>query len=191
VIEALWIGLALVVAGAGALALAAAAIVVDGLRDRPGVADVAVVLGCRVYASGEPSPKLQSRLERALAVYGDGLAPVIIVSGDAKAKEGFDEAAVMKAWLVGHGVPDEDVLTDGAGVDTRATAVNAAAWMRDNEATSVIAVSQYFHIPRIRLAFRQAGVRAVRTAHADGFTWGNLSNIAREVAAYGKYLLTA
>ena len=155
----------------------------------PPTADVAVVLGCKANPDGTPSGALRRRLERALAVYQDGLAPVLIVSGDANAKEGVDETAVMKAWLVEHGVPAAAIVADGSGVNTRATARFVAAWLAEHDAKSVIAVSQYFHLPRTRLALRQAGVTDVSSTAAGRPDWRDWRNIAREVGAYGKYLL--
>jgi vancomycin permeability regulator SanA len=152
-------------------------------------ADVAVVLGCKVHADGTPSPKLRSRLQRALEVWQAGQAPVLIVSGDGAAKEGVDEAAVMKAWLVERGVPAGAVIEDGSGVNTRATARFTVSWMKANSAHSVIAVSQYFHLPRIRLALSQEGLADVRTAGADRFTPRDARLLLREAAAYLKYLI--
>ena len=155
----------------------------------PAAADVAVVLGCKANPDGTPSGALRRRLERALAVYQAGLAPVLIVSGDGHAKEGVDETAVMKAWLVERGVPAEAIVADGSGVNTRATARFVAAWLVEHDGRSVIAVSQYFHLPRTRLALRQAGVTDVSSAAADRPNWRDWRNIAREVGAYGKYLV--
>ncbi|MNF08809.1 hypothetical protein D3C80_2093210 [compost metagenome] len=54
---------------------------------------------------------------------------------------------------------------------------------------SAIVVSQYFHIARTRLAFRQAGLGAVGSAHPAYFELRDLYSIAREVPGYAKYLL--
>jgi uncharacterized SAM-binding protein YcdF (DUF218 family) len=154
------------------------------------LADVAVILGCKAHPDGTPSGALRRRLERGLDVWRDGMAPVLIVSGDGAAKEGVDETAVMKAWLVERGVPAESIIADGSGINTRATARFVAAWMADHGAHSVIAVSQAFHLPRTRLALRQARVTEISTAAADRLSWRDWPNVVREVAAYGKYLLT-
>jgi uncharacterized SAM-binding protein YcdF (DUF218 family) len=152
-------------------------------------ADVAVILGCRAHPDGTPSGSLRRRLERGLQVWCDGLAPVLIVSGDGHAKEGVDETAVMKAWLVERGVPADAIVADASGVNTRATARFVAAWLTANDAKSVIAVTQYFHLPRTRLALRQAGVGQIDVAPAGRPSWRDWRNIVREAGAYGKYLV--
>jgi uncharacterized SAM-binding protein YcdF (DUF218 family) len=166
----------------------AVAIVVDGLFDDVRPSDVGVVLGNKVNPDGRPSPMLQARLDEALALYRRGLFPMVMVSGGV-GKEGFDEAAVMKAYLVARGVPAGAVITDNKGVNTWATAQNASALMRAKGWRSCLVVSQYFHISRSRLALRRQGVRDIRTAHARYFALRDLYSIPREVAGYRSYLM--
>ena len=52
-------------------------------------------------------------------------------------------------------------------------------------------VSQYFHVPRMRLALERAGVTPVYSAHAQYFELRDVYSIAREVVGYGVYLLRA
>src|SRR3990172_6679403 len=52
-----------------------------GMTDRAQPADVIVVLGSRVYRSGQPGPSLTRRAKWAVALYKKGVAPVIICSG--------------------------------------------------------------------------------------------------------------
>lgn len=163
------------------------AVVARGLRDDLRRSDVAVVLGNKVNPDGRPSPMLQARLDETLALYRRGLFPSLIVSGGF-GKEGFDEAQVMKSYLVARGVPVRAIITDGRGVNTRATAVNAAALMRAHGWSSCLVITQYFHIPRSRLALRQAGVRQIASAHAPYFNIRDLYAVPREVVGYAAYL---
>lgn len=173
---------ALVLAGAAATA----ALVIDGVTDEPGTSDVAVVLGNRVEPDGRPSPRLLARLDRALELYREGQAEALIVSGGT-GREGFDEARVMRDYLVKRGVPASAVTMDSVGVDTRATAVNAAAIMRAKGWRSATVVSQYFHVPRSKLALSQEGVAEVRGAHPAFFEARDLYSIPREVIGYAAY----
>ncbi len=179
------IGLAVFLAIYAALSLA---IVVDGLTDRGGRSDVAIVLGSKVYPSGRASPSLRARLDRALDVYRTGRVRAVIVSGGTGV-EGFDEAQVMKAYLMARGVPDQAILQDSAGVTTRATARNSAVLMRRHGWRTAMVVTQYFHVSRTTLALRQAGVSVNATAHARLFELRDLYSIPREVVGYGVYLV--
>ena len=175
-------------AGVGALTLCAGLNVVDGLTDEVAPSDVAVVLGSKVHPDGTPSPRLAARLGRALELYRTGVTPHILVSGGTGI-EGVPEGTAMKRWLVSQGVPGAAIIVDDQGVDTRATARNAVALMRARDLHSAIVVSQYFHIPRTRLAFAQAGLRGVGSAHPAYFELRDLYAIAREVPAYARYLM--
>jgi uncharacterized SAM-binding protein YcdF (DUF218 family) len=177
-------------AGIVLFVVAAGLIVVSGLRDDVRPADVAVVLGNEVRADGTPHPRLASRLDAALALYDSGVVKSVIVSGGI-GESGFDEAAVMKQYLAARGVPADRIVADSMGVTTGATATNTAAILRQKGWSSVVVVSQYFHIPRCRLAMRRVGITPVYSAHARYFEWRDLYSTAREVVGYPAYLLGA
>jgi vancomycin permeability regulator SanA len=168
--------------------VACGAVVCAGLVDHVGRSDVAVVLGTKVERDGEPSLALQARLGEALTLYRRGLFPLVMVSG-AHGREGFDEGTVMKRWLVARGVPEAAVIADNEGVNTWATAKNAAALMRARRLRSAMIVSQYYHTPRSRLAFEKNGITALCWAHARYWSWRDLYAVPREVAGWVEYLL--
>ncbi|NLC42724.1 MAG: YdcF family protein, partial [Clostridiales bacterium] len=143
-------------------------IAIDGLNDNIGISDVAVVLGNKVELDGKPSKALQARLDRALELYNKEHFKYIIVSGGI-GKEGFDEAIVMKNYLVENGVSDEAVLLDQEGYNTFRTAQNTKTIMSEMDLNSVTIISQYFHITRTKLAFRKVGLDKVYSAHAKYF----------------------
>ena len=170
------------------LLLAVLAITLDGLSDRVVTADLAVVPGNTVNRDGTPSHRLQGRLDAALALFVGGRCKFILASGGV-GSEGFDEAAVMKRYLVAHGVPQDRIFTDNKGFNTAATARNAAAVMRANHLHSAIAVSQFFHVPRLRLALQGAGVSVAGNAHARYFEPRDLYSVFREVFGYAEYFV--
>lgn len=174
---------ALLLAGGGC------AIVADGLRDDAGRCDVAVVPGSKVEPDGKPSARLAARLDKAVELYRAGLVPGVIVSGGL-GKEGYDEAAVMRDYLLAHAVPAQAILVDSAGVNTEATARNSAALMRARGYTCAVAVTQYFHIARTKLMLRDAGVATVYGAHPDYFEWRDIYSTLREAIAVPVYWLT-
>ena len=105
----------------------------EGVHDKLGKADVAVVLGNKVELDGRPSDRLAARLDRALDVYRQGYVTRILVSGGI-GKEGFDEAKVMAAYLVAKGVPKADIFEDPVGYDTFLTARNTTRfWHKPDE----------------------------------------------------------
>lgn len=189
-------GVALACAGVALLyAIAMVAILVDGMNDELHKAEATVVLGNEVLKNGQPSARLRARLQRALDLYRQDYFPRIIVSGGT-GKSGHDEAVVMAQWLIARGVPAARVIRDSHGVNTWATAANAAQILREGSgkpgaalegARSILVVSQHFHIARCKLAFRRAGIFPVYSAHARYREWRDLYSLGREVPAYLSY----
>jgi vancomycin permeability regulator SanA len=165
---------------------AAAAIARVGFTDHADAADIIVVPGNTVRADGSVSERLQSRLDVALQLFHEGHAPVIFVSGG-MGQEGHDEAAAMAAYLVAHGVAASAIVQDPLGVDTAATAINAAKYLRANQLQSAIVATQYFHIARTRLALERNGVRVTGTRHARYFELRDAYSLVREVLGYAAY----
>src|ERR1700716_504778 len=62
-------------------------ICIDGLRDNYSDADVAVILGNRVYADGSLSSWLQGRVDRALQLYKQGKVKMVFASSGISTKE--------------------------------------------------------------------------------------------------------
>lgn len=156
-----------------------------GTLMRPRPADVAIVLGSAVHA-GAPEAPLASRLEAARHAYADTLVKRVFVSG-ATHGAAYDESAVMRRWLVAHGVPDSVIVRDSLGTTTGDTGVNAARWMQANRATTALVVTQWFHVARTTLACRQAGIEVVGAAVATRREWRDVTPFVRELVALPVY----
>ena len=179
--------LTILVLGLFALWLIAALIlVINGLKERVEPADVAVVLGNEVYLNGEPSRPLKARLDRAVELFRRHLFPQIVVSGGIETN-GTDETLAMRQYLMRQGVPAEAILLDPRGADTMDTAEDTVALMNQHGWKRIIVISQYFHLPRCKLAFRKAGIKHVLVSYARFFSWHDLWAITRELAAYPVY----
>ncbi len=170
----------------GLLIVGAGAISIAGSIDNIHQADVAVVLGNTVEQNGKPSARLQARLDKTIALYQQGVFKNTIVSGGV-GKEGFDEAVVMKQYLVANGLPTAQIYVDSQGNNTYLTAKNTARLMNEHQWQSTIAISQYFHLPRTKLALEKSGVKTVYTAHANFFELRDLYSTVREVFSYASY----
>lgn len=163
-------------------------IITDGLIDNKNKSDLIVILGNKVELNGIPSLRLQSRLDKGYDLYMEGFAPLIVVSGGL-GKEGYDEANVMKSYLIDRGVSKEAIITDNDGIDSFNTALNTKKILTDRNINSVLVVSNYYHISRIKLAFRKSGIEKVFSAHANYFEIRDLYSIPREVIGYYYYLI--
>ncbi len=166
-------------------------ITIDGLNDYKGKADVAVVLGNRVFPDGSLSSWLKGRVDKALQLYRQGRVQKIYVSGGVNTKEEGDNAEgdAMKAYLVKQGVPETDVIADNNGQNTYLTAKDFMQWNESRHYTSVIVVSQFYHITRSKYILRKQGFKNVFNASSDVYSWKDVIGTLREVPAFYKYML--
>lgn len=125
-----------------------------GTTDYRRPADVAVVLGARVHDDGTLSRSLQDRVMTGVELYREGRVERLVMSGGTGAN-GIDESVAMRDAAVVSGVPAEAIDVDGRGVDTDSTVRNTIAMFGGDE--RVLVVSQFYHLPRIKLAYRAAG----------------------------------
>jgi uncharacterized SAM-binding protein YcdF (DUF218 family) len=126
-------------------------------------ADAIVVFGAAEY-SGHPSPVLRARLDHALDLFHRGLAPIVITTGGAGADPTFSEGGVGRDYLKHHGVPERSLIAEMQGHDTSESAVRVSVIMRANGLHSCVAVSDAYHVFRIRKLLEHDGIGPVYVA---------------------------
>jgi len=168
--------------------IACLTIVFAGLADNPHQADLAVVLGNKVFPDGTPSLQLKARLDQTVTLYRQGYFKQILVSG-AHGKEGYDEPVAMRHYLESNGVPHDAIFEDNEGSNTWHTAQNTAQFLKAHHLTSVLVISQYYHMPRCRLAFSKFGIEPLYTSHAPFWCLRDFYSVPREVIGYAAYTL--
>ncbi|OKH17895.1 vancomycin high temperature exclusion protein [[Limnothrix rosea] IAM M-220] len=167
--------------------LALSAIYLDGSRSAIQTADYAIVYGNKVHPNGAPSQRLQARLDRAIALHQNDKVKKVMVSGGF-GKEGHDEAIVMAKYLEEKGIPSDEIVIDSLGNNSHLTAVNAAELLDTD--SSVIAVSQVYHLSRAKLSLRNNGFQKVGSAHPPIFERFDVYSSLREVPAWLKYWIS-
>ena len=168
--------------------LLAGIITLYGVIEDTAPADVAVVLGNAVYADGTPAPRLAARLDRAYELYRECVTDKIIVSGGVGYSR-YDESIAMRDYLIDRGIPPKDIIVDGNGVNTRATAQFTAEYMKERGMTRAIVVSQFFHIARSAMTMHDEGISDVGSAFARFLEWRDVFSLMREMPAYVAYKL--
>lgn len=150
-------------------------------------ADAIVVFGAAEY-SGRPSPVLRARLDHALDVFHRGVAPVVITTGGAAADPTFSEGGVGRDYLMKHGVPERSLIAETQGHDTAESAVRVGVIMRANGLHSCVAVSDAYHVFRIRKLLEHEGVAPVYVAPRPDSrprsTWQREVAVLRESTSY-------
>jgi vancomycin permeability regulator SanA len=168
--------------------LTAILIIGDGVTDELTPVDVALIMGAKVKPDGTPSGRLKARLDTALSLYAQGLFEQVIVSGGT-GWEGHNEAQVMAQYLIDRGISEEQIIIDSRGYDTYQTAIHAYEIMEENGMSSVIVITQYFHISRTKYSLRRVGVEQIYSANAVYWGLRDLIYLPREVVAYYYYLV--
>lgn len=155
----------------------------DGARP----SDAIVVLGAAQY-DGRPSPVLAARLDHALGLYEDGIAPVIVVTGGRQEGDRFTEATAAATYLHEHGVPDDAILRETTGRSSWESLAASARFLVERDLTRVVLVSDPYHAARIDAIASEVGLDAsvspTRTSPIrGGAEWRRFASETVRVAA--------
>lgn len=157
-----------------------------GWTDYRRPASAAVVFGARAHADGRPSEASADRVRTACELHRLGLVRTLVFSGG-PGDGVVHETEAMRRLAIKLGVPTESIRLDPEGLSTRETARNIACLFSPGE--RVLAVSEFYHLPRIRIAFAQEGLE-VLTVPARPGNWLRcfpVRSMAREIPAYWAY----
>ena len=186
--------LAIAVVAAAAIlgAYAAYRIWEQGDRDERRPAAAIVVLGAAQY-NGRPSPVFRARLEHAVSLYHEGLAPLLVVTGGKAEGDRTTEAAAARQFAIEHGVPDEAILVEDEGRTTLESLQAVGQMLRDRKITTALFVSDRAHMLRVlRIAHDEGlvGYGSPTTTSPSDQTFGHrLEATTHELAALAVYFL--
>jgi uncharacterized SAM-binding protein YcdF (DUF218 family) len=184
-----WLRLLVLIAAAALLPLwiTAVQVVHTASLQEVHAADAIVIFGAAEYA-GRPSPVLRARLDHALDLFHRGVAPVVITTGGAADDPRFSEGGVGRDYLMRRGIPERSLIAETQGRDTSESAVRVGVIMRANGLHSCVAVSDAYHVFRIRKLLEHEGIAPVYVApRADSrphSTWQREIAVLREATSY-------
>lgn len=153
----------------------------------------AVVFGAYVHADGTLSDVALERTEAAVRLYHREQVERLFVSGTGRSN---DQAQAMARYARERGVPAEDILVDGLGIDTHDTCRHFAALGAPG-----VLVSQGYHLPRamtmcerdgaavIGLAANHLDILPSRGSHRVAIYATRAQRFAREALLTWSYLL--
>ena len=161
--------------------VASALAVVDrGRRDEARPADAIIVLGAAQY-SGRPSPVLRARLDHAIKLWKQGLAPMLVLTGGTGAGDTTSEAAVGKRYAIRQGVPARAIHMETKGRTTMESLQGVADLGELGEHPSVILVSDPFHMLRLSILARRLGMTPLTSPTRTSPISDNRSQVVRYV----------
>ncbi len=153
-------------------------------RDEARPAEAIVVFGTAQY-DGEPSPVLAARLDHAIDLYQQRLAPVVVVTGGNQPGDRFTEAAASANYLLERGVPDGDVLREVSGTSSWQSLAAVSEFLAQRDIDEVLLVSDPFHSLRISAMADELGLEGhaspTRSSPIAGMT--EIGYMARETVA--------
>jgi uncharacterized SAM-binding protein YcdF (DUF218 family) len=169
------------------LAVTAIRVVHEGSLQELHPADAIVVFGAAEY-SGRPSPVLRARLDHAFELFQKKIAPVVITTGGAALDPSFSEGGVGRDYLMHRGISERNLIAETQGSDTAQSAVRVAVIMRANGLHSCVAVSDAYHVFRIKKLLEHEGIAPVYVApRPDSRPHGALQRayaVMREACSY-------
>ena len=121
-------------------------------------ADAIAVFGAAEYG-GRPSPVLHARLDHAVELYQEQIAPLVItLGGGSELDRGMTEGGVGRDYLLANGVPYERIVAETQSVDTEQQVRRLAEIARQRHLNSIVVVSDGTHLFRVRKLCQDAGL---------------------------------
>ena len=154
-------------------------------------ADAIVVFGAAEY-DGRPSPVYKARLDHAAQLYRTGLAPMVITTGGAGADPRFSEGEVGRDYLRSLGLPDARLIAETQSSDTAESARRVGTILRANNMSSCLAVSDGYHMFRIKHMLRREGINvqaAPRPNSRPASFWKRQTVVLHEIGSYTAWVL--
>jgi len=165
----------------------------EGQRDDRSSTDAIVVMGAAQY-DGTPSPIFAARLDHAIALFHDGVASRLIVTGGKAEGDRTTEAASARVYAIAHGVPDEAILGEDQSRTTLASILAVAALMRGAGIERAVFVSDRSHMLRVLQMATDAGIRATGsptgTSPLEGDIVATADAVIHELGALAVYVVT-
>jgi len=140
--------------------------------------DCILVLGAAVRGD-TPSKMLQDRLDVAIALYEEGVAEKLLLSGD-NGQVYYNEVVVMQKYMLEAGIPAEDIFLDYAGFSTYESMYRARDVFLVETA---VVVTQKYHLYRALQIGRALGLTVRGVASDQEVYAGQAYRDRREIAA--------
>lgn len=147
-----------------------------------------LVFGAAVHRNSLPGPGIERRVATAAKLYREGILQHIILSGGKGSQDVESEAAVMRDVAIADGIDSKDIVIEDQSRSTWENLVNSRPLT--GSCTTVIGISDRYHLARIEYLAYLQGFRGLQTVPADTdvpLTF-EIQSFSREVAALLYYI---
>ena len=128
-----------------------------GTVDSAAEADVIIALGAGLRRDGRPGPALTRRSQQAAALWREGFAPLVLCTGGQAENYPRSEASACREILLAQGLPAAAILLEERSRSTEENAIYSRQVLDELGLTSVVLVSDGYHMLRAGWLFRQRG----------------------------------
>ena len=181
-----------ILAGVALLWYTALQITAQGERDERQPADAIVVLGAAQF-NGRPSDVFEARLQHAVALWKDGVAEYLVVTGGKLPADRTTEAAAAQQWAIANGVPRSAILAEDSGRTTLESLENVRSIFRREGLQTAVFVSDETHMLRVLRMASDLGMTAwgspTRTSPADLDEGRRRRAMLHELAGLARYYI--
>jgi uncharacterized SAM-binding protein YcdF (DUF218 family) len=126
--------------------------------DQARPSDAIAVFGAAEY-SGRPSPVLHARLDHAVELYREQMAPLIVtLGGGSGGDRGLTEGGVGRDYLLQQGIPFDRIIAETESLNTEQQVTSLADIAHRRHLNTIVAVSDGTHLFRIRKLCEDAGL---------------------------------
>ena len=111
----------------------------------------------------------------------------MITTGGSAADPTYSEGGVGHDYLMSHGIPDSSLIAETQASDTAQSAERVAVIMRTNHMHSCVAVSDAYHVFRIRKLLEHQGIQVHISPRPDSRphrAWPRAQAVLREAVSY-------
>jgi uncharacterized SAM-binding protein YcdF (DUF218 family) len=127
-------------------------------EDEAKPSDAIAVFGAAQY-SGRPSPVLHARLDHAVDLFHEQIAPLIVTLGGGAVEDGgHTEGAVGRDYLLQNGISYDHIIAETESVNTEQQVKSLAYIAHNHHLNTIVVVSDGTHLFRIRKLCEDAGL---------------------------------
>ncbi len=149
--------------------------------------DCGLVFGAAISGRNTAGPAIVRRVAGAAELWKDGHVKKLILTGGKGDSWRLSEAAVMRQEAIRYGVDGRDILIEESARSTKENLAKSRIIV-EKQCESVIAISDQYHLARIRLLAKKAGWGSLRTYGVpERPALGESRSIIREWVAYLYY----
>lgn len=163
-------------------------------------AECGLVFGAAITGKSNAGPAIVRRVGEAARLWKEGQVKTLILTGGKGDSWQFSEAAVMRQEAIRQGVDGRDILIEDGARSTKENLANSRVLVEEY-CSSVIAISDRYHLARIRLLAKRAGWGSLPTHGAEDLSppgatlrspfTAKARTVMRELAAYVYYAVGA